>query len=531
MASRLLSMLVLVSVLLPSGRVHAQTGRSILVGYYDAKPSCWRDEASRPQGIFIDFIKEIAARRGWQLSFVYDSWDGLLSRLRQNRVDFVPAIVRTPEREAFAVFTEESVLTDWGVVFARRMGPIRSILDLGGKVVGALENDFWFSGQGSLRGLVSSFGITPKYRYYSDYSSLFEGLAKGEVEAAAASNSLGIVWERSLPIAATPFVYNPIELRFAASRFSPEGEALTREMDDAIHQLRMREPERLRQILSAYLVPEQMVYETPLWVALAIGALAFILAVIIAAMALQSRVLRRAVADTGAALERLGEARFALERSLGEKELLVHELAHRVKNNLQLVLSLMGLMDTKAEGETGRLFDELRARVFAIAEAEDELVANGGIGQAALETLVASALVRVAAAEAIDWEDLSSRVDLQGGELAATAAIPFSLILSELLANACRHGRAAPGRLRVDVRIETLADGSGELVVSDEGPGFDAGFDPLRSSSLGYRLIDALIVQLGASITVGRPPRGASVLVRVPPQNWSARTRSQEGRP
>ncbi len=496
----------------------------MLIGYYDAKPSCWRDDSSKPRGIFIDVAKAIAERRGWEVSFVYDTWDGLIDRLKTNRVDFVPAIVRTPEREAFAVFTEESVMTDWGVVYARRGGPIRSMMDLDGKRVGALENDYWFSGPGSLRGLASAFGLKPVYRFFPDYTSLFHALGRGEVDAAAGSNSLGIIWEADLPIEATPVIYNPIELRFASPRDSSQGLALAREMDKGISELRELEPGRLRRILAAYAVPLRRVFQTPLWASILLAGLASVLVAIVVALARRSRALRHSVEETRSALERLDRAKGELERGLGEKELLVHELSHRVKNNLQLVLSLMGLLSDGRDESSERLLRELREKVFAISQAEEELFDSAGIGQASVESLVSSIVARLASGGGAGDPGFGISIDLRGRSIAAAAATPFSLIAYELLANAYRHGKGADGSLRASLRVETREDGSGEIEAGDAGPGFPRAFDPRSAPGLGLRLVLALASQLEGGAELSRSPGGgARVLVTIPARNWSTR--------
>ncbi|HTX71357.1 MAG TPA: transporter substrate-binding domain-containing protein, partial [Rectinemataceae bacterium] len=216
---------------------------TITLGYYDAKPSCFRDERGEPRGVFIDILKEVARREGWHPVFRFETWDELLEGLKSGSADLVPAIVRTEARDRFAVFTEESVMSDWGAVFSRPGSGLSSILDLGGKRVGALENDFWFSGPGSLKELCSSFGVTPDYRYFADYSALFHALANGDIDAAAGSNSLGIIWTPQLPVVATSIVYNPIELRFAASRAAPGGPALIEELDRNLAAIRQDSPE------------------------------------------------------------------------------------------------------------------------------------------------------------------------------------------------------------------------------------------------------------------------------------------------
>jgi anti-sigma regulatory factor (Ser/Thr protein kinase) len=92
----------------------------IRVGYYDAKHSCWRDESGLPRGIFIDTLNLLADKEGWNISYIFAEWNQLLDGLKAGTLDLIPAIVRTPEREAslrsfFEAMTERLTLTCTGI--------------------------------------------------------------------------------------------------------------------------------------------------------------------------------------------------------------------------------------------------------------------------------------------------------------------------------------------------------------------------------------------------------------------------------
>ena len=271
--------------------LEAQTTLPLRVGYYDAKPSCYQDAAGNPSGVFIEVLNALAKREKWTISYEYAPWNTLLDGLRQQENRLVPAIVRSRERESYAVFTQESVMADWGTVFSRSGAGVSSILDLEGRMVGALEDDYWYSGTGSLRDLCTSFGVHPVYRFYADYSSLFSALRRGEVDAAVGSNSLGIVQDLSQPVVATSVVYNPIELRFAAPA-TPSGRALVAEVDRALASVRRQAPEVFSSALAEYQFPHHRELVIPLSLVILLVVIAVGLVVTVALLVVQRRNLK-----------------------------------------------------------------------------------------------------------------------------------------------------------------------------------------------------------------------------------------------
>lgn len=196
----------------------------------------------------------------------------------------------------------------------------------------------------------------------------------------------------------------------------------------------------------------------------------------------------------------------SLVASLHEKEILLKEIHHRVKNNLQMISGLLSLQSSKATSEeTRRLLDESVGRVRSMALIHQQIY-----GVESLDRVDFGAYVRELADSVRAL--VAPRAELQlmtdSVMLSIETALPLGLILNELLTNAFKYGVAlgrmegvAPNGLRPDVRI-TLREIGHELTLSvgDAGPGLPADFDPVRTGTLGMRLVRMLVSQLRATL-------------------------------
>ena len=200
------------------------------------------------------------------------------------------------------------------------------------------------------------------------------------------------------------------------------------------------------------------------------------------------------------------EAQAAVARSLQEKETLLKEIHHRVKNNLQIISSLLTLQGHKMPSDRAReLLQESVFRVRSMALIHQQLygvdslerIDFGGYARR-LATSLRSALAPHA----------RLRVDASVVEVTVEIAVPLGLILNELLTNAFKYGLPVPmadGSLPprrtgegCDILIEFgFADeGQLRLAVTDSGNGLPAGFDPEQANTLGLRLVRSLNHQL-----------------------------------
>lgn len=207
----------------------------------------------------------------------------------------------------------------------------------------------------------------------------------------------------------------------------------------------------------------------------------------------------RAMDRMSESLERQAEERylagFQLQRSLNEKETLLKEIHHRVKNNLQLILSLIRLQ-AEEPGTAVEFSQRLEGRVRAMSLIHELLYESDNL--AALD--MADYIPRLAGlqiqasgrmkAPRLDLSIASVRLDMD-------QAIPLALVLNELVSNAFKHAGDENGRIAI------FLSKTGQTVlmkINDDGDGFPEGFDPLAGSSLGMKLVEALALQLGGSL-------------------------------
>lgn len=219
--------------------------------------------------------------------------------------------------------------------------------------------------------------------------------------------------------------------------------------------------------------------------------------------------------------ERADQARQQLERatleSLREKEVLLKEIHHRVKNNLQMIVSLINLQAAKLDDPATRsVFEETRSRVHAIALLHERLYGSRNLGRIDMADYLAG-LASDLGSTNVDPRPIALRVEAEDLYLEMDAAVPIGLIVNELVTNAYKH--AFPPRLRQSgqIRVELRREGDTiALAVSDDGIGYPASLDPTHSDTLGLLLISSLSQQLDGETTFEHEGQGARCVVRFP---------------
>ncbi|MCA8964816.1 MAG: PAS domain S-box protein [Planctomycetes bacterium] len=195
---------------------------------------------------------------------------------------------------------------------------------------------------------------------------------------------------------------------------------------------------------------------------------------------------------------KIGEDR--LRASLAEKETLLREIHHRVKNNMQVVSSMLNLQtNTIDEPRYRAMFEECQARVHAMAMIHEKLYASDNL--AALDggdyvADLARMLVRSYARRA---SQVDLQVDAEALGLDIQTAIPIGLILNEFVTNALKHAFPA-GRGMIRVGLHDVGDDRAALEVRDDGAGIGDAIDYEQSRGLGLRLVRGLVRQLDGTL-------------------------------
>jgi two-component sensor histidine kinase len=199
----------------------------------------------------------------------------------------------------------------------------------------------------------------------------------------------------------------------------------------------------------------------------------------------------------------------SLREGLAEKGALLAELNHRVKNNLQIIASILNLEAEDIDSAEAReLNDRTRARIRSMSLAHERLFESGDFAKINL-----SGYLRAL------WDVLTEIYEAKGAGVAfeltetlagADVAVPFGLFATEALTNAIRYGAGSGGQLDATMRLSSVGDGTIELMIRDKGPGLPEGM-----AGLGLRLMDALAAQLRGTVE-HRNEGGAVVRLRFP---------------
>jgi two-component sensor histidine kinase len=194
-----------------------------------------------------------------------------------------------------------------------------------------------------------------------------------------------------------------------------------------------------------------------------------------------------------------------LQETLREREVLLRELQHRVKNNMQMLAGmLLGAAREAGTPEARTALADAASRFSAVSAVQQLLYASDALEAVDSEALV-SALVK--AASALDTSvELSSRADPIA--LPTERAVPIALILNELLTNALKYGRPSVGTQRIMTDFAVRGDAV-RLEVRDNGPGFAVPQALRRASGIG--LVRALLRQLGGRLEVMQAEGGSCV--------------------
>lgn len=229
--------LLLGAVASPSVRA-ASEPRTVRVGLYYNEPKIWRAADGSPHGLFPDILSAIAANENWEIEYVYGTWDDGLRNLESGAIDIMPDVAFSDERQQVYDFNEETVLVNWGAVYAREGVAVESIMDLAGKRIAILKNGIHYNGTFGLEGMFEAFGIEAEIVDVQEYEEVFELLDRGRVNIGVVNRTFGITNEGNYDIVRTGVVFNPTELRFAMMKGNPDNAYLIERLDDNLRQMK-----------------------------------------------------------------------------------------------------------------------------------------------------------------------------------------------------------------------------------------------------------------------------------------------------
>ncbi|MEQ8419659.1 MAG: histidine kinase dimerization/phosphoacceptor domain -containing protein [Arenibacter algicola] len=198
-----------------------------------------------------------------------------------------------------------------------------------------------------------------------------------------------------------------------------------------------------------------------------------------------------------------------IEASLVEKDSLLKEIHHRVKNNLQMVSSLLSLQTKNTRSKAAiEALEEGKSRVKAMALIHQKLYQNDDLSVIEMQGYIESLINSVQSVYKKGGHNINITIDAEGVELDIDRAIPFGLILNELVSNSFKY--AFPdddenGKIYIHLRKN---GGQGYFEYTDNGVGLPEDTDDRANSSMGIRLMNRLVNQLQSTLNIDKTSEG-----------------------
>jgi predicted ATPase/two-component sensor histidine kinase/tRNA A-37 threonylcarbamoyl transferase component Bud32 len=215
-------------------------------------------------------------------------------------------------------------------------------------------------------------------------------------------------------------------------------------------------------------------------------------------------------------VDEMKKAREQIKASLEEKEVLLKEIHHRVKNNLQVISSLLRLESMHIKDKQGlEIFKESQNRVRSMALIHEKLYQSKDFTRIDFAEYTRNLTTYLFRSYAIYPQTITSEINVDDVSLGIDMAIPCGLIINELVSNCLQHGfpRGGKGKIHVELRLDkdlpVRDTETGErftLIVSDNGVGFPKDLDFRNTETLGLQLVITLVKQLKGTIELDSPP-------------------------
>jgi two-component sensor histidine kinase len=187
---------------------------------------------------------------------------------------------------------------------------------------------------------------------------------------------------------------------------------------------------------------------------------------------------------------------------IDEKRLLLAELYHRVKNNLNIVTSLINIKKNNSDSqEVVDALEDCRGRVYSMALVHQQMYSGSKVGNLNMMNYMVELIRNVEHAFGGDADVI---LEVDSGELILpiSKAVPIGLIMNELITNAYKHATIPDKKLIVKIHVSQIGN-SLQIEVTDNGPGIKAGKEE-NPSKLGFELIRSLCEQIDASFIIGK---------------------------
>jgi len=440
-------------------------------------------------GIIGDYIKIVEDKTGIDFRPIPNiTWKETIKKLEAGEVDLATGITANERRKGFLNFTKPYMSFPLVIVTRKDYDFIGGLKDLIGKEV-ALPVGFYTSEM-----IYRDFpGININHK--NDVKEALESVSFGGSDAfignlAVVSYYINKEGFTNIKIAA-PTRYKNSDLSFGVRKDWPELVSIADKVFESIP------PEKHNAIKIDWI---QIRYEYGVNVRKIVyitGVLLLIVLLIIAVILLWNRSLQREIVKRTIIEEKLENSLLELGKKNEEKRAMLKEIHHRVKNNLQVVNSLLKFQSRKLESEEAiNMFKETRNRVVSMALLHEKMYRSDDIHQIDVQDYISLLVEDLVKSYAVD-KNIKLDIKIEAVNLMMRTLVPLGLIINEMITNSLKHGFKNKSEGVISVYIKHIQDVQYEMIIGDDGAGIEKG---KKSTGIGVKLIQIFTKQLNGKL-------------------------------
>ncbi|RLD45884.1 MAG: hypothetical protein DRI86_04780 [Bacteroidetes bacterium] len=186
-----------------------------------------------------------------------------------------------------------------------------------------------------------------------------------------------------------------------------------------------------------------------------------------------------------------------LKKSLEEKDILLREVHHRVKNNMQIISSILRMQSRNVEDEKLKMIlQESQNRIHSMALIHENLYSNEGLADVKFDNYIKSLVGNIARTYNSKQNKVKYKYLIESTNLPMDFAIPCGLIINELVSNSLKYAFSELQEGLISISFNNISDNNYSLIVEDNGVGINKDFDIKKTKSLGMKIIHKLVQQI-----------------------------------
>jgi len=440
-------------------------------------------------GIIGDYIKVVEEKTGIDIRPIPNiTWKETIKKLETGEVDFATGITANERRRGFLNFTKPYMSFPLVIVTRKDYDFIGGLEDLIGKEV-ALPEGFYTSE------MISRDFPNININHKNDVKEALESVSFGETDAfvgnlAVVSYYINKEGFTNIKIAA-PTRYKNSDLSFGIRKDWPEFVSIVDKVLESIS------PEKHNAIKIDWI---QIRYEYGVNVRKVVyitGVLLVVVLLIIMIILLWNRSLQREIIKRSIIEEKLENPLLALEKKNEEKRAMLKEIHHRVKNNLQVVNSLLKFQSRKLESDEAiNMFKETRNRVVSMALLHEKMYRSDDIHQIDVQDYITLLVEDLVKSYAVD-KNIKLNINIEPVNLMMRTLVPLGLIINEMITNSLKHGFKNSSEGEISVKIGHIDGVRYEMIIGDDGSGMEKG---KKSKGIGVKLVEIFTKQLNGTL-------------------------------